>query len=430
MEALEVYCFDELAGFLTDQRDAGLAFAYDADWVAAGRPPLSQSLPLAGGYEGDAVRAFFSALLPEGEPRRQLARIEGVSERNDFALLRAIGGDCPGAIALYSPGTRPDAVTQGDDVEWLSDDAVAAVVDELPRRPMLAGPDREIRLSLAGTQDKLPVVVDPSGERIGITSGRTPSTHILKRAIDRLPGTIANEAFCLRFGRELEVPTVEAEPRRAGDASFLLVPRYDREVRGDLVYRLHQEDFCQALGVPPERKYQNEGGPSLADCFDLVSRATSVPAVGRLALLDCVTLNFLVANHDAHGKNFSLLYTPRAVDLAPFYDILSTFVYRRHGLSRKMAMKLGREYRSEYVRARHFEDFFESVGLGPGPSRRRIARIAAEAPRAAHRARDQLAGEGWGNDIVDGIVDLVEVRAAHLAREMRDRRPARSTAKT
>ena len=218
---------------------------------------------------------------------------------------------------------------------------------------MHADEDGEFRLSLAGAQDKLPVVVGDDG-RIGLTTGQVPSTHILKTPIARLDGTVANEALCPAIGRALGIATVTATPRRAGDRAFLLVERYDRHIVDGAVHRLHQEDFCQALGIPAERKYQAQGGPSLADAFALVRRATAVPAREVLALLDQLALSLLVGNHDAHGKNYSLLYLPGAAGavLAPAYDVLSTFAsHRSHNLARKQAMSVGGEYRPEYLRA-------------------------------------------------------------------------------
>lgn len=410
MLTLDVLCFGERAGVLADEPD-GLRFAYDAAWLAAGRPPLSQALPLDAAPQAGAVHAFFGGLLPEGEPRRLIARRLGVSERNDFALLAAIGGDCAGAITLAPPDAAPNDAAASD-VTWLNEAQLAALIGGLPDRPMLADEDGEIRLSLAGAQDKLPVVLD--GDRIGITSGRTPSTHILKMPIARFPGTVVNEAFCLAFGHLLGVPTVDAWPRRVGDHPFLLVRRYDRLRRSDgSVVRLHQEDFCQALAIPAERKYEVEGGPSLVDCFRLVRRATTVPAAHSLVLLDAVGLNFLVGNHDAHGKNFSLLRAPERTALAPFYDVLSTVAYP--GLARRSAMAIGGERRPDYVRRRHLDRLCEGAGLGGAAARRRLAAMAREAPAAAQTVREGLVADGWDHPILDTILALVDRRATQLA---------------
>lgn len=415
---LEVLCFGEPAGVLADERD-GLRFAYDPAWVAAGRPPLSQSLPLDGDPSPAVVHAYFGGLLPEGEPRRLLARRLGVSERNDFALLGAIGGDCAGAITLAPPGGAGDGDAPA--VDWLDDARLEELIATLPDHPMLAGEDGEIRLSLAGAQDKLPVVVEDG--RVGLTAGRAPSTHILKMPIARFEGTVVNEAFCLLFGSRLGVPTVPALPRRAGDHAYLLVERYDRLRRPDGSFeRLHQEDFCQALGIPSERKYEVEGGPSLADCFALVRRATTVPAAHMLVLLDAVALNFLVGNHDAHGKNFSLLRSPHETGLAPFYDVLSTLAYPT--LARKAAMAIGGERRPDYVRRRHLDRLCEAAGLGGAAVRRRLLAMAREAPDAARFARAVLAEDGWDHPVLDAVAAIVDRRARQLA-EIAGPRPAK-----
>jgi serine/threonine-protein kinase HipA len=276
--------------------------------------------------------------------------------------------------------------------------------------------DGEYRLSLAGAQDKLPVVVDSSG-RIGLTRGQTPSTHIIKTPIERLNHTVVNEAFCPMVGRQLGADVVDASAQRVAGQEFLLVKRYDRRESDDGIARFHQEDFCQALGVPTARKYQAEGGPSLADCFALVRRATAVPAREVIKLLDDVALNFLLGNHDAHGKNFSLLYAPESGQavLAPAYDVLSTFAYRRpHNLTRKMAMSIGGEYRPEYVRARHLDRMFDEAGLGGAAARRRLRGMARDAPGAARNARKQLIDMGWDAPILARIVELIDERARSL----------------
>jgi serine/threonine-protein kinase HipA len=240
--------------------------------------------------------------------------------------------------------------------------------------------------------------------------------------IGRFPGTVVNEAFCLAFGYRLSVPTVAAWPRRVGEHAYLLVERYDRVHGPDGVERLHQEDFCQALGIPSERKYEVEGGPSLADCFALVRRATSVPAKHTLVLLDAVALNFLVGNHDAHGKNFSLRRSRERTELALFYDVLSTVAYP--GLARRAAMAIGGERRPDYVRRRHVDRLCEAAGLGGAAARRRLLAMAREAPTAAREVRATLAEDGWDHPILDTILEIVDRRAAQLA-EIAGPRPAK-----
>lgn len=413
LRRLEVWCFGVVAGVIDDGRE-GLRFTYAPDWASHGRPPLSQSLPLDGTFTDAAATAFFGGLLPEGMPRDVLARRLGLSPRNDFSLLAALAGDTAGAISLSPAGGGPAEPIGERDVAWLDESGLASEIEQLPARPMHVDENGEHRLSLAGAQDKLPVVVSRDG-RVGLTTGRVPSTHIMKTPIAGLEHTVANEAMCLDIGRRLGIPVVEAMPRRAVDRECLLVARYDREPDGDRTRRLHQEDFCQALGIPPQRKYQAEGGPNLPDCFAVLRRASAVPARDAGHLLAYVTLSFLVGNHDAHGKNLSLLYRPDRTELAPAYDVLSTFVYRgARRLSRKMAMSIGTEYRPEYVRARHLEAMLRDSGLGASAARRRIASIAASAPAHSHAARAALAAGGWDAHVLGRIVDMVQQRSGWL----------------
>jgi serine/threonine-protein kinase HipA len=413
---LEVVCFDRRAGTLSDA-PGGLGFTYDTTWVADGGHPLSQSLPLSGDFGSAQVEAFFGGLLPEGPPRELLARQLGVSAGNDYGLLERLGGDTAGAVSLLAPGEPIPDQPATPRVQWLSEDEVSQLIAELPSRPMHVDAEGEYRLSLAGVQDKLPVVVDEDG-RVGLTEGRTPSTHILKIPIRGLRDTVANEALCLEIGQRLGIPTVRAEPRRAGDRECLLVARYDRTAGDGRTRRLHQEDFCQALGIRSDRKYEAEGGPGLGDCFALLRRAVAVPAREAPHLLDYLALSFLVGNHDAHGKNYSLLYLPDSdrATLAPAYDVVSTVVYRKvRPMSRKLAMSIGGEYRPQYVRPRHLQRLLAEASLGAAPSRRRLRALAQRAPAAAAEARAVLADAGWASEVLDGIVEVVRSRAGMLA---------------
>lgn len=417
-ESAVVWCFGRIAGRIRPAERGGVSFVYDSAWVADGQPALSWSLPRDGSFDDDRASAFFGGLLPEGQPRSLLARRMGASVDNDYAMLVALGGDTAGAISVLPDGERPRDGDGG--VEWLDDAQVAQLIDELPDRPMHADGDGEWRLSLAGVQDKLPVVVAVDGT-IGLTRGGAPSTHILKTPIARLDDTVANEAFCLRFGAELDtrragLRTVEAEPIVRAGRDALLVRRYDR-TGDDHIRRLHQEDLCQAQAVPSARKYESEGGPGVSDCIAVLRAAASGRSIA--GFVDQLVLSFLVGNHDAHGKNFSVLYadgTARAT-LAPAYDVVSTVAYQRtHDLSRKMAMRFGGEYRPEYVQARHLERLCREAGIGLGPTRKRIAALAGRAPATAGRVRTDFEARGWHRPVVDRIVAIVDERAELLQR--------------
>ena len=404
---LEVWLFSDRVGTLS-LVDGRLSFCYVPDWLSQpGAIALSASLPLqAEPFDDRNARPFFAGLLPEGQMRRLIAQQFQVSGQNDFALLEHIGGECAGAVTFLKPGQA--LPVRGDDVQWLSDEEVVALLDELPRRPMLAGKDG-LRLSLAGAQDKLPVVFD--GARIGLPLHGAPSSHILKPAIHAVEDSVFNEGFCMALADVMQLKPAKSEVQVVLDRPFLLVERYDRLVDAQgYRQRLHQEDFCQALGVVPEMKYQNEGGPDLAQCFDLVRSMTRPSAPQVLRLFDYVIFNALIGNHDAHAKNFSLLYTGKAPVLAPLYDTLSTAVYP--ALTPKMAMKIGSKYKFSEVQARHWDQFVESAGLARAQARRRILELAKSLPPTARKLQS-APGLGFaGNAVVENIVVLIDQRCA------------------
>ena len=412
---LAVWLFDRRIGELA-LHNGRLQFRYSSEWLAAANAsPLSRSLPLqSDAFDDHQARPFFAGLLPEGHVRRLLARQLQVSGQNDFALLDHLGGECAGAVSLLPTGQTPLPAPDAGEIHWLADDELIAILDELPERPMLAGIDG-LRLSLAGAQDKLPVISD--GKRIGLPLNGVPSTHILKPAIRAVEDSVTNEGFCLVVAEAMRLNPARSRIHTVGDRRFLMVERYDRIPQTDgHRLRLHQEDFCQALGIVPEMKYQNEGGPSLADCFALLRRVTRPSAPQLLRLFDYVIFNTLIGNHDAHAKNFSLLYSGDSVVLAPCYDVLSTAVYP--SLTPKMAMKIGSKYKFSEVEARHWEQFAETAGLAKGPARKRVLEVAQALPGVARRVMDDPGCGFAGRKVVGEIVGLIEQRCELTIRRL------------
>ena len=405
---LEVWLSGAHVGTLS-QVDGRLGFAYAPGATTA----LSQSLPIRSDpFDDRATRPFFAGLLPEGGKRKQIAKTLQVSTQNDYALLDSLGGECAGAVTLLEPGQSPQALDGAHDVRWLDHAKLLQVLDEMPLRPMRAGDDG-LRLSLAGAQDKLPVVLDADGVRVGLPLNGSPSTHILKPPIAGVDGSVFNEAYCMALASGFKLDVARCQIQAISDGvqqrHYLLVERYDRQadVKG---LRLHQEDFCQALGIVSEHKYQNEGGPSLAQAFALLRSATRPSAPHTLKLLDYLVFNALIGNHDAHGKNFSLLYTPAGTVLTPLYDTLCTAVYPK--LTDKMAMKIGSKYKFSEVQARHWEQFAVDSALSPAQVKKRILDIARRLPDLAHATLATFEKVGNHHPIIDQIVALIDQRCA------------------
>lgn len=379
-KTLDVYLHDELVGHLIQDDGGQMVFDYVKSWLdKPGATPLSQSLPLRKErFTRNECRGFFAGILPEESKREIIARNLGISARNDYAMLEQIGGECAGAVTFIPPGQAlPE---RNYSYRTLSSNELAAILKELPKRPLLAG-EKGIRLSLAGAQDKIAVRIE--GDEISLPLGGAPSTHILKPDIERYAGVVFNEALTMSLATAIGMPAAKVETRTAEGVEYLRVERYDRTHRpsGDatVLKRLHQEDFCQAQNIVSEMKYQKEGGPSLKQCFRLLREASSAPVIDLARLLDAVIFNYLVGNNDAHGKNFSLLYhgveaANLEIRLAPLYDVVSTIYYPE--LSQDMAMKIGGQYSSERVTPGDFEKLAEEAGLAKPIVRRRVPELA------------------------------------------------------
>lgn len=370
--ALLVRIGDAIVGRLWLDDRKRFCFRYEQEWLKSSKIPLSVSLPLrAEPYQDDESHPFFANLLPESRIREVIARNLGVSPRNDFGLLERIGGDCAGAVSLLpeNAGLEQEPGTYRS----VSADELNAIIRDLPRRPLLAG-EAGIRLSLAGAQNKLPVFYN--GERFHLGYGTAPSNYIIKPAIQNLDGTVENEAFCMALARAvgLDVPVSFIHEHDA--IRVFVVKRYDRASAPDGIGRLHQEDFCQALRISPEYKYETEGGPSLEDCFSLVRRVSVRAGKDVLALLDWVLFNYLIGNSDAHGKNVSLLLLPEGPRLAPFYDLLSTRIYAHFGVAEGMAMRIGGENNPRAIRREHWEKMADEVGIKAGLVTNRLLAMA------------------------------------------------------
>jgi serine/threonine-protein kinase HipA len=411
IKSLSVWWDGAVVGALQIDEHGDLAFTYDAAWLAdPAKRAISISLPKrAEAFNRRETRPFFAGLLPEEGQREAVARALGVSKGNDFRLLEQLGGDVAGALTLWPEGEAPPTGNGLAEAEPLDDAHLVKILDTLPTRPFLAGSEEGLRLSLAGAQQKLPVVL--VNGRIALPVPGQPSTHILKPPISRLPGTTENEALAMRLAERVRLSVAPAEPRRVEDRPYLLVERYDRVVDAEgAVRRLHQEDFCQALGIAPEKKYASEGGPTFPPCFDLVRRASSQPARAVINLMEAAIFNVILGNADAHGKNFSLLYGPRGgIELAMLYDLMCTAAYP--DVHAKFAMKIGKRATLAEFTADTWDDFAREIGMG-APFVRRRARILAERTlEVLPGTADEIANLGFEGPELRRIQEVVQGRA-------------------
>ena len=408
---LDVYLHGEPVGHLIQDDNGQMSFEYLESWLAKpGAAALSQSLPLRKErFPAKECRGFFGGILPEETKREIIARNLGISARNDYAMLEQIGGECAGAVTFIPAGQ--ELSKRGYHYRKLDAKELAGILRELPKRPLLAG-EKGIRLSLAGAQDKVAVRIE--GEEVSLPLGGAPSTHILKPTVERFAGVVFNEALCMTLAAHMNLPAAKVENRKVEDVEYLMVERYDRKhvtIDGAPgVERLHQEDFCQALNIVSELKYQKEGGPSLKQCFTLLRSVSTAPVIDLANLLDGAIFNYLVGNNDAHGKNFSLVYPHKEIRLAPLYDAISTIYYPE--LNTDMAMRIGREYSSDKVTPKDFEQLAGDAGLAKPLVRRRVPELAT----VAIEALDKI---NITDKVSDEVAGLIRKRCVRAREEFR-----------
>lgn len=371
---LDVYFHEKIVGKLIQDKNGEMSFTYSHSWLADPNAiSISCSLPLQKEtFKRKNCQAFFEGILPEDIQRKLIAKNLGISANNDFSMLEKIGGECAGALSFIPDGEKLNPINK--DYHELSEAELPNILRELPSKPLLAG-ERGVRLSLAGVQDKLAVYVED--EKIYIPLNNAPSTHILKPDFSIYNGVIFNEALCLQLAKKIGLSVAEADIKATEDINYLLIKRYDRiliatEKNLNEITRVHQEDFCQALGILSTNKYQKEGGPSLKQSFDLIRMESSVPVIDLEKLLNAIIFNYIIGNCDAHGKNFSLLYLDK-LQLSPLYDLVCTLYY--NDLDKEMAMKLGGEYLINNIKIENFDAMSDEIGFAKPEVRRKIIEL-------------------------------------------------------
>lgn len=418
---LVVLLSNRLVGKVVQDAQGRLTFTYEEAWrEVRGSYPLSLSMPLAAlEHPHDKIDAFIWGLLPDNElVLSQWAKKFQVSARNAFALIANVGEDCAGAVQFVRP-ERLDTILDGGEgeVAWLEEAEIASRLHQLRedhsawRRPGDSG-----QFSLAGAQPKTALLQQEG--RWGIPTGRTPTTHILKPPTANFDGHAENEHFCLALARALGLPVATSTVTRFEDEVAFVVERYDRQFTERGIVRIHQEDMCQAIGVPPTHKYENEGGPGVARIVEILRESSAAPAEDVTTFLDAIAFNWLIGGTDAHAKNYSLLIGGNGrVRLAPLYDIASILPYDDFDPMRvKLAMKLGGKYRIRDVSIRSWDNLAEDVGLRSADIVSRVAGMANALQGAAEEVRQKTRAEGMSHPIIDRLTESLSAHAEKCAR--------------
>lgn len=407
MESLNVYLNGRQVGELVDN-NGEMTFAYSPRYLESGcREPLSYSLPLRPEpYTHAQVEPFLSGLLPDDIIRTRLGLLLQIPRENTFAFLRAIGGDCAGAIAFFEGEERAPAEPR---YRRLSDDEAGRILDNLEKRPLDIGEDG-FRISGAGAQDKLIACFDKKG--VSLPLDGTPSTHVIKTAIPGFPDSVENECFSMKLAAACGLKAADCRIAVIGGRRRYVCERYDRETTAEGVRRLHQEDLCQVLGVDPKRKYESLGGPGIAAILKLF-RDLGLPASDTLEFIDGLIFNFLLGNGDAHGKNFSILYRDGVASLAPLYDLMSTAVYPE--VSQRLAMKIDGEYSFRWMTRNKFLRMAEKNGISAGLMEKRLDRMTREIVGRAETVASRL-GREFPSGCYRRIAEGIETRAVQIAK--------------
>lgn len=346
-----------------------LTLSYLPTWQAVGFA-ISPHLPLNNQHAPEVAYNYLDNALPEGEARKLLAEHLGVSEKNVYSQVRAIGNDLAGAVTFES--TRENQQAEATPIFRKLEDA--ELIERLNRREdfgLLTWDDKP-RLSVAGVQDKLNVFIDNEGS-IGFGDGSLCSTHILKFEKKNCPNLVLNEFFCMKLASAVGLPTANVRFRRFGPHPALIVKRFDRKYvkEQSKVFRRHVIDGCQALNLPRDYKYERNlgdgrdvqhirDGASLQKLFQLCQRMSS-PVESRQWLINWQLFNLMISNYDSHGKNVSLFFDKQNARFTPAYDLVNVAMFAT--FKHVLAMAMGDEFDPKDIHAYQLADFAETCKI-------------------------------------------------------------------
>lgn len=437
-QTLHLWANGDYVGRWTVKANGDSELEYDAAWQSSklGRP-ISLSLPFNIRNEplkGASVSNYFEGLLPDSDViRKRVATRFKTGSLEPFDLLAAIGRDCVGALQLLPEGGKPAGLAQVDGIAVDDADIERHLLDvvNLGRHGTTDDADDDFRISLAGAQEK-DAFLWWDGKWMK-PRGATPTTHIFKLPIGMVGGkradfstSVDNEWLCLRLFKEYGLPTANAEIATFGAQRVLVVERFDRvrSTGGKQLFRLVQEDFCQATGTSPLLKYENDGGPGLKQIFPLLQQSQQ-SATDMYTLMASQLLCWMLRAPDGYAKNFSiqLLAGSGRFKLTPIHDVMSAYPVIGPGPNQwaerklKMAMALqgtGRHYLASSILRRHFNSTAKAVGYGAN-AEPLILDFIARTPAIV----DKVCGElpvGFSEKVADKILGGLLAAAGALER--------------
>ncbi len=424
---LNVFLNSRLVGRLTRSTSGAIDFQYDPSWLDwEPALPVSLSLPLREDrFVGAPVLAVFDNLLPDSSDiRRRVAERAGADGSDAFSLLAAIGRDCVGALQFLGPQDEPGPAGAIDG-KPIGAHGIEKMIANLASAPLGIDADDDFRISLAGAQEKTALLFWRG--RWHKPLGTTATTHILKPQIGKLPNgidlsnSVENEYLCLKLTSALGVPAAAADIRMFGARRVLVVERFDRLWTADgRLLRVPQEDCCQALSVPPTRKYESEGGPGIEAILELL-KASDEPGEDQKMFLKAIVVFWLLGATDGHAKNFSIhIGAGGRFRLAPLYDVLTAqpSVYagqiRRNKMKLAMALGNTRHYVVDTIAKRHFRESAAQAGVPPRVIDTIISELVEAAPTALAKVVEALP-KHFPDAVTTPVIEGFEARLRQLA---------------
>ncbi len=423
---LRVFLNGRSVGLLSRKSNGAITFNYDKEWLSWEHAlPVSISLPLREDtYAGAPVIAVFDNLLPDNDTIRQrIANRVGAEGVDAFNLLSSLGRDCVGALQFLTDDIDSGSVGSINGTP-ITNDEIGQMLDDLQGAPLGLNENDDFRISIAGAQEKTALLYWNGGWHK--PTGTTPTTHIFKPSIGQLPngidltGSVENEYFCLKWTAALGLPSANVDMAEFNGRKTLIVERFDRRwTENGRLLRLPQEDFCQALSIPPAIKYESQGGPGINNILDLL-RASDNPTEDRKKFLMSQIVFWLLAATDGHAKNFSVFLSPGGrFHLTPLYDVLSVQPsFDRHQIQRnkmKLAMAVGknRHWPIHEIMPRHFIQTAEISGIGTKVVEEIFDELNDKAGQAIDTVLSQLPA-GFPEDLSASISQGIKSRLDRL----------------
>lgn len=405
-------------------RSNRLSFHYDPEWQSWPQAfPLSVSMPLPQREHGHTVvESFLWGLLPDNAKVLETwGRRFQVSPRNVFSLLEHVGEDCAGAIQFIRPESESGIIGKEyrEQVEWITDSDLCERLEAvLLNHGLQRTAEDRGQFSLAGAQPKIALYQSPSDGRWGIPYGVTPTTHILKPASSDFDGFAENEHFCLMLAKRLGLRIAESSILFANRLPTIVTKRYDRLFLNGKCLRIHQEDFCQATGTPPDKKYQSDGGPGVAQIAGLLRDISDDAPEDVQTFAKSLIFNFLIAGTDAHAKNYSLLLAVRSqIRLAPLYDLSSSLPYPEaiSPFKAKMALKIGSKYKFQDVLPGHWQTCAKELGIRWPQFKELWNGLFEQAAQCTSDVADMLRASGLTHPVIGVLEKKIPERANKLS---------------